>query len=128
MKTELFRYVGSNDIKTFEQIQNDYMEENGSNLPIPYDEMHLIIMLRLVQNGGNIVIINDDLLKWCNKYSDYNEADRFLSQEEKNSSIRDIYCNIMSKDVRFVDEIKSCLADEDGAVLLEQLEKFLQNN
>lgn len=124
-KTELFRYVGNDEIKTFKDIQDDYMEEVGADLPIPYDEMHLIIMLRLVQNGGNIVIINDDILAWCNEFAEYNEAERYLSQNERDMSVRNIYENISSKD-SFVEHIKECLVEPDGAELLARLNTFLQ--
>ena len=124
-KTELFRYVGNDEIKTFKDIQDDYMEEVGAYLPIPYDEMHLIIMLRLVQNGGNIVIINDDILAWCNEFAEYNEAERYLSQNERDMSVRNIYENISSKD-SFVEHIKECLVEPDGAELLARLNTFLQ--
>lgn len=124
-KTELFRYVGNDEIKIFKDIQDDYMEEVGADLPIPYDEMHLIVMLRLVQNGGNIVIINDDILAWCNEFAEYNEAERYLSQDERDMSVRNIYENISSKD-GFVEHIKECLIDPDGDELLARLNAFLQ--
>ena len=124
-KTELFRYVGNDEIKIFKDIQDDYMEEVGANLPIPYDEMHLIIMLRLAQNGGNIVIINDDILAWCNEFAEYNEAERYLSQDERDMSVRNIYENISAKDC-FVEHIKECLVEPDGAELLARLNTFLQ--
>ncbi len=97
MKTLLYKDSKTNEIKTFEILKNEYAEENNSDLPILDEDMQLIIFNNLVQNGGNLILIKDDILAWCNDYSDYQEADRYLSPSERDENVYDLYFCIINK-------------------------------
>lgn len=133
MKTELYEDITTNNLMTFEEVKQEYAKANNSDLPIDNDTMYLIIMENLYQNGGNIRLVNeseDKILKWCNDYSEYNEADRYLNQTERDESVRDIYECISSNGDYFYEEIITGLKrDKDNEVeakeLLERLEKLL---
>ena len=94
MKNKLFHYKDCEEIKTFANLKEDYAEEVGADLPIPNDDAELILIQRLVQNGGNIVMINDKTLAFLHKLAIHNEAERFLNREEQMESIRDLYCDV----------------------------------
>ena len=94
MKNKLFHYRDCEEIKTFTDLKEDYAEEVGADLPIPNDDAELILMQRLVQNGGNIVMINDKILSFLHKLALHNEADRYLNKDEQMLSIRNLYCDI----------------------------------
>lgn len=133
MKTELYEDITTNNLMTFEEVKQEYAKANNSDLPIDNDTMYLIIMESLYQNGGNIKLVNeseDEILKWCNDYSEYNEADRYLSQEERDESVRDIYECISSNGDYLHEEIMTGLKrDKDNEAeakeLLERLERLL---
>lgn len=132
MRTELFDDVLTNKVMTFEEVKEVYAESNNSDLPIDDDTMYLIIMENLIQNGGNIRLMNesdDDILKWCNDYSEYNEADRYLSQTERDASVKDIYESIACKsDYLYKEIIRELTRDKDdmeeSKELLKRLQKF----
>lgn len=124
MRTKLYKYMDSEKIKTFEEMREDYAQEVGANLPIPDDEMELILILKFVKNGGNIILIEDEVLNWCNDYANVKEADRYLSKEERNNSVRDIYCNIIAKGI-FLDNLMEDLRIEKECELYEKLKKLL---
>lgn len=94
MKNKIFHYKDSQELKTFAELKEDYAEEVGADLPIPDDDAELILMQRLVQNGGNIVMINDKILSFLHEFALHNEAPRYLSKKEQMESIRDLYCDI----------------------------------
>lgn len=125
MKTLLYKDSTTDQIKIFAEVRNDYMEANNSDLPITDDVMQLIIFENLVQNGGNIILIEDEILEWCNDYAEYMEADRFLSQEERDQILKNIYESIIFHYKHpadfLLEEIKSQLTEEDGAELLTRL-------
>lgn len=130
-KIELYEDITTNKLHTFNEVKCMYAEANESDLPIDDATMYLIIMENLFQNGGNIKLINpreDDILAWCIDYADYNEAERHLSKEETEISIRDIYTYISYNEKSFLDEIISLLRrekDSDSAELLCRLENLL---
>lgn len=124
MKTKLYKYVNSEEVKTFEEMREDYAKEVKADLPIPDDEMELILILRFQKNGGNVILIEDDILNWCNDFADMKEANRYLSAIEKNESVRDIYCNIKSKGT-FLDNLIEDLRIEKENELLERLMSFI---
>lgn len=133
MKTELYEDITTNNLMTFEEVKQEYAKANNSDLPIDNDTMYLIIMESLYQNGGNIKLVNeseDEILKWCNDYSEYNEADRYLSQTERDESVRDTYECISSNGDYLYEEIMTGLRrDKDNEIeakeMLERLEKLL---
>lgn len=94
MRNKLFHYRACEEIKTFSDLKEDYANEVGADLPIPNDDAELILMQRLVQNGGNIVMINDKTLAFLHKLAQHNEAERFLNRAEQMESIRDLYCDV----------------------------------
>lgn len=121
-------YKDNDKILTFAEVRENYMTANNSELPIPDDEMLLISFLMLKQNGGNLILIQDKILSWCNDYSEYNEADRYLSQTERDSSVKDIYESILAND-SYIKEIKANIDnDSTGTELLERLNEILKNN
>lgn len=125
-RTELYKDASTDAIMTFEEVKDAYAKAKNSDLPIDDDTMYLIIMENLVQNGGNIILINenaDSTLKWCNDYSEYKEADRFLSKEEKETSIKNIYLSILHGDFlhkEIVGELER-ETDSDSRELLNRL-------
>lgn len=126
MKTLLYEDTTTNELKTFEEVKASYVEENNSDLPIPDDDMQLIIMENLIQNGGNIRLIDDDILKWCNDYSEYNEADRYLSQAECDEGVKDIYETINCKGDYLENIIDNITEDTDEEQeLLKRLRELI---
>lgn len=119
MKTELFKDKDGK-ICTFSELREHYMVIHNSDLPIDDGTMQLLIYENLVQNGGDITLIRDDALAWCNDYSEYNEADRYLSQEERDNSVKHIYECIVNHDSNMA-EVASCLTDLEGDILLKRL-------
>lgn len=126
MRTRLYKDVENNNILVLSDVKDIYAEVNNSDLPIPDAEMELIILTEMVTSkGGNLAVINDEILEWCNDYSEYQEADRYLNQEEKALSVRNVYTNICCRD-EFCSELTKYLTDdEEGKKLLSRLEKLL---
>lgn len=125
MKTELFQKDGK--VYTFEELRELYKEMHDSDLPIDDGTMQLLIYENLVQNGGTITLIKDDVLLWCNDYSEYNEADRFLNQTERDDSVKHIYECILSKD-SYLEEVEKCLVDSDRQELLTRLQQLQEEH
>lgn len=128
--TRLYEDTTTNQIKTFDEVKEEYIIVNDSDLPISDDVMHMIILNELVQNGGNIRLIhehNDELLKWVNDYGDLLEADRYFNQSERDMSARNLYLSIGMNDVDTVTEIKKALADINSKDITEELEKRLKD-
>lgn len=132
MKTLLFEKIDTkeediinqnNEIFTFDETKNYYAEQNDSDLPIPDDDMLLIVYTDL---SDTFKAIDDDIIKWCNEYSLLMDADRYLSQEEKDESNRDIYLAIKTKDDIILSEIKQILNEgaADDKDLISLREKF----
>lgn len=103
-----------------------YAEKNHSNLPIDNETMQLIIHENLTQNGGNLILIEDEILAWVNDYCEYMEADRYLSETEKLFSAKNIYECIICKD-KFCETLNTYLSENaEGKELLSRLRKLLE--
>lgn len=124
MKTMLYKDNDTGLIHTFSELKDLYAEHNNSDLPIDDDTMYLIIIENLVQNNGNLVRLDDEILKWCNDFAEYNEADRYLTAEERELSVKTIYEWIAGKEA-FTQELRKCI--EPGNELLERLDNLLRN-
>lgn len=134
MKNKLFHYKNSEELKTFSELKEDYANEVGADIPIPDDDAELILMQRLVQNGGNIVMINDKTLSFLHEFALHNESPRYLSKLEQMESIRNLYCDIRhclnnkNHEVREVEEEELMVRmfpypDEDDMELLNKLKE-----
>lgn len=123
MATILFKDLNDGKILVLNDIKEQYAEKNNSDLPISDAEIIAIALL----DKQNYKVINDDILNWCNDYSIFCEADRYLSYEELDLSIRDIYIEILEKD-KHVDGFKNYLRlnhNSESEELLERLEQLL---
>lgn len=109
MKTLLYKDCSTEKILTFNEVKAAYMEANNSDLPIPDDDMQLIILENSVNIGGNISVVKDAVLDWCNEYAEFNEADRYLSQSERDTSVRDIYECLINKEETLFEEVINIL-------------------
>lgn len=123
MATILFKDLNDGKILVLNDIKERYAEKNDSDLPISDAEIIAIALL----DKQNYKVINDDILNWCNDYSIFCEADRYLSYEELDLSIRNIYIEILEKD-KHVDGFKNYLRlnhNSESEELLERLEQLL---
>lgn len=129
MKTRLYKDITTNTIKTFAEIKNEYETLIEAELPIDNDTMQSIILENLCSIGGNIQIItssNNKILEWCNDYAERVEADRVMSQEEIDESIKELYFAILENDEDLLQGTKDNLYEDDAedVILLERLEKL----
>lgn len=129
--TQLYKDITTETIYTLTEVKSNYEVAIDCDLPIDDETMLSIIYENLYQVGGNIVIIsnNDKVLKWCNDYAERQEADRCMTQEEIDESIRDIYLAIIRNNNN--DLIQSTLDNlyEDNAedlVLIDRLNKLIK--
>ena len=100
IKTKLYKDITTDKIYTFSEVKNAYEIENDCEIEIDNDTMIQIINENIISVGGNIQILtsnNDNILKWCNDYAEYMEADRGMAQDEIEDSIRDIFLAINNK-------------------------------
>lgn len=127
-KTKLYKDTTTGDIKTFKEVKEEHAESIGADLPIDDDTMSMIILEKLVQNGGNLQLINDDVLVWCNEYAIRVEADRGMDQDEIDDSIKEIYLAILSNDTRFLESVKDNIYEEnaDDKKMLDKLEELIK--
>jgi len=127
VKTLLYKNNETGELYTFSEVKEQYATGNGSDLPIDdYSFMIIIFTTLLERHGGKLELINDDTLAWCNDYAEYQEADRFLSQEERDSSIKAIWTYIQNNEVKFLDSVKKDIAD--NAELSDRLDVLLRNS
>lgn len=128
LKTKLYRDTANGKLLTYEEVKEEYAAEVNAELPVDDDAFSIILAHRLVQNGGRYLLIKDNILEWCNDYAEYKEAERFLSQQERNTSVRDIYESVSVKDDYLYEEILKELrheTDEDSVKLFERLKKLI---
>lgn len=128
LKTKLYRDTIDGKLLTYEEVKKEYSTSVKAELPIDDDTFSIILAHMLVQNGGRYLLIKDDTLEWCNDYAEYKEAERFLNQEERNTSVRDIYECVSAKDDYLFTEVLKELreeTDEDSVQLLERLKKLI---
>ena len=127
-KTKLYRDTVNGKLLTYEEVKDEYADAVQAELPIDDDTFGIILAHMLVQNGGRYLMIKDKILEWCNDYAEYKESERFLSQQERNISIRDIYESIETKGDYIFNEIITELrreTDEDSVKLFERLKTLI---
>lgn len=128
VNTKLYRDTTNENLLTYEEVKDMYAEEVKAELPIDDDTFGFILMGMLLQNGGRYLLIKDKILAWCNDYAEYKEAERFLSQQERNTSVRDIYESVSAKDDYLFNEIVKELrheSDEDSVKLFKRLKTLI---
>lgn len=123
MKTYLYEDTSTNELKTFDEVKNIYLQSINADLPIDDVSMQLIIETELLKNGS-ITSVEDSILSWCNDYADENEADRYLSQEERDTDVKDIYECISCRG-DYIEELKDNLLKREQTNLLINLETLL---
>lgn len=126
----IFRDLRNDIVKTYEEVCEDYKESVNADLPIPEDEMKRIIMLQLKKNGGHLELIQDNVMEWCNRFSNFNEVERYLSMTECETSVKTIYEGILHNDGEIICSLKENLAqadrDAEADQLLKQLNQFIK--
>ena len=56
-----------------------------------------IILSKLSKNGRKLIPVNNDVLTWCNVYTDHKKANKYLSQKSRDLGVRDIYMDVALK-------------------------------
>lgn len=85
------------------------------------EEIDNIIFENLVQNGGNISIVNDSLLNLCNKIARVMESERYFTQWEQDENIKAYYMNISDG---YTQDIIDMLKNYEELELIEEIEKY----
>ena len=86
-------------------------EKLEAELPITDDETE-----RMLLDDNNITVISDEPYRWCVRYAQYMEADRYLTSEEKAMSIYNIYIAIVSKDEMSLRSVFDALKENENAL------------
>ena len=126
MRVKLYKDITTGNLYTFSEVKQEYEASHNCELTVDDDTMIQIIHENLWFYGGDIAIIsnNNSVLKWCNDYAEFMEADRCMTTEEIENSVRDIYYAIIEKDLQMIREIKDNLFDGDE--LLDRLNELLK--
>ena len=124
MRIRLYEDITTGNLYTFSEMKQEYEVSHNCEIPVDDDTMIQIIHENVWSVGGNVLIIcdNNSVLKWCNDYAEFMEAEKHLTTEEIENSVRDIYYAIFDKDMRMIDEIKDNLSEGDE--LLNRLNKL----
>ena len=110
-KTNLYKDITTGDIYTLQEMKNAYAVANDCDLTIDDYGMEAIIYENLSCVGGNIEIINDKILDFCNDFSDFMEADRYMEQEEIDVCTKENYHGIISGDDDIIESIFDNIED-----------------
>ncbi len=108
----------------FFQAKEWLVEKINAELPISDDELELMLL-----EEKELSVIDDEPHRWCLRYAQYMEADRYLSQEEKAMSIFNIYMAIVEKDETSLESVFNALRetnDAAGTRLMFALNEFLE--
>lgn len=124
MRVKLYKDITTGNIYTFTEVKQEYEVSHNCEISVDNDTMIQIIHENLWSAGGNMEIIcdNDPIIKWCNDYAEYMEADRYMTEEETENSIKEIYFAILNNDV-MVEQIYTNLYEEYE--LSKRLEELL---
>ena len=124
MRVKLYQDITTGNLYTFSEVKQEYEASHNCEIPVDDDIMIQIIHENVWSVGGNVLIIcdNNSILKWCNDYAECMEAEKHLTTEEIENSVRDIYYAIFDKDMRMINEIKNNLSEGDE--LLNRLNKL----
>ena len=112
MAIRLYKFKGG--LYTFTRIKGIYEEINNCEMNVDNDTMKNIINHNLVQNGGQLELVQDNILEWCNNYAEYQDADRYLNIEEQEESILNIYLSIIDGDIE--DILENLLDDTSDGI------------
>lgn len=110
-KTNLYKDITTGDIYTLQEMKNAYAVANDCDLPIDDYDMESVIFKNLSCVGGNIEIINDKILDFCNDFSDFMEADRGMEQEEIDVCTKENYYGIIIGDDDIIESIFDNIED-----------------
>ena len=126
MRIKLYKDITTGNLYTFTEVKQEYEVSNNCEISVDDDTMIQIIHENLWSAGGNMEIIcdNDPIIKWCNDYAKEMEANRCLTTEEIENSVRDIYYAILDKDILMINEVKYNLFY--GNELLDRLNELLK--
>lgn len=124
MKTILYEDITTNDLKTFKEIKEEYIKQTGSDFPILYDILYKVIDENLVQNGGNIREVDDELLLWCNDYCDYVNKGCSLSYSDRDIDVKNIYECISCKGDYLYEGIMIMLENDESETAKELLARL----
>lgn len=129
-KTKLYKDITTETIYTFEELKNEYEISVNVEIEIDDDTMTQIINENLWSCGGNLMVIsseNNEILNWCNDYSKRMEANRVMTTEEIDESIRELYFAIISNDKYVIGSIidNLYLNDKEDLQLYNKLMKLL---
>lgn len=122
MRVKLYKDITTGYVYTFTEVKQEYEASNNCEISVDDDTMIQIIHENVWSAGGNMEIICDPIIKWCNDYAEYMEADRYMTEEETEDSIKEIYLAILNNDV-MVEQIYTNLYEEDE--LSKRLEELL---
>ena len=119
MNTILYEDITTNKLYTKKELQE--LWENVWCCYITNEEIDDIIFENLTQNGGNIQIIDDNLLDLCNRIARAMESERYFAQWEQDDNIKTYYMNISSG---YKQDIIDMLIDYEELELIEEIEKY----
>lgn len=126
MRVRLYEDITTGNLYTFSEMKQEYEVSHNCEIPVDDDTMIQIIHENVWSVGGNVLIIcdNNSVLKWCNDYAEFMEAEKHMTTEEIENSVRDIYYAIFDKDMRMISNIKDNLSEGDE--LLNKLNELLE--
>ena len=123
MQTLLYKKIKTENIYTFAELKNEYEIENGCEIEVDEDSMFQIIREHIMNGEIELIFNNDKVLKWCNDYAYYVDADRGMTQKEIDNSIREIYLAIINRNDEQL--IQSTMDNIEDKMLMERLQKLL---
>ena len=117
-----------NEILTFFDLKERIEEEVNAEISITNDVIYQMIVERMVQNGGHLVLIEDAEYQWCRDYSNYQCAERYLTPRELADSLKCIYSDIKGK--YNVAHIRNTLKEKisEETELLKRLDSMIQED
>lgn len=92
MNTILYEDITTNEMYTKNELQE--LWENMWCCYVTDEEIDNIISGNLVQNGGNIQIIDDNLLDLCNRIAIACEPERYFTSWEQDENVKAYYESI----------------------------------
>lgn len=101
----LYEDIDTNELFTKSELES-IIYDNGIKMNIDN-----FIFENMFQNGGNIKIVNDDIIKWCNDFLTLFEADKYYSKCEQEENLKDMYTSIQCREIKMwenhiIDNIK----------------------
>jgi hypothetical protein len=121
MKTILYEDITTNELYTKMELQE--LWENMWCCYVTDEEIDDIIFENLVQNGGNIQIVNDNLLDLCNRIAIACESERYFTSWEQDENIKAYYESINCNG-DFKQDIIQMLENYEEFELIGEIEKY----